>query len=793
MPAQDPIPERTSTRRQPWPIDATCLLAIEAIALIALQISSAPVLIATHSVRYMPPLLYLDFLSKLPWTTLDLFLAAVVVLTFVAIVVLDRIRGSVTLLLKRVLASDRSAVLFTVGCCFVLVRACFAPGRLTWGADASHHAVHTWIASEAFRTGTLVVWTPLMSVGSYFLQYYGWVYATVSGAVAAGLGDLDWGIKLTLGLFHVLSGLTCYLYVRALCGSRAAGFVAAIAYVSTFWHTQLVVTMGRYSAGVVFALLPLPFYFLESIRRNRSNRRSLALGGAVSIALLAFTHPGYAFWAVGFLLLFVAVSLAAPPAHRPPLIETAVMIGLGLALASCLLLPMILEKAWTGLSQGFSMAAQAKPTLGHLLSWSSYRVRLTGMPAGQHWFGGYIGVSLIVLVVAAYVSRIGRFRLSLSRDLPLLGLLVSLSITFAHDAWWLKRFDVVQAMGASRFLVFAVFFLAVLAGLSIKVLRARWHRHPRTLVLIITVILVDLGTTTFQQHFHFLSAPEVSSLGDDLYAALANQGTSPAGGPYQDARLLHTAKPVNSFMSVSARAPTPFGLFEEHPRADRAFVRPFIAKLRSDLDGDRQHIARYLESETGSIAMDGLRLLNTRHYVQAEGYVPTAHLDLSPVSPIVVSARLEPYKPGPGAASVEYDMIEQMDVDNETGSCGSILLRDGTGRVLADRPRSRLITHTVLLDRASIRFSVSHDAFCRLSYGYYPGLVVALNGERVEYFPTADGFIGLSVPAGEHTITISGQQSTLRRTIFWIDVILVGAALYWVRQGRTFETDQEGR
>jgi hypothetical protein len=41
--------------------------------------------------------------------------------------------------------------------------------------------------------------------------------------------------------------------------------LAGLAYVLGFWHTQQVLIMGRLPLSLFYALLPLPFYFLEGL------------------------------------------------------------------------------------------------------------------------------------------------------------------------------------------------------------------------------------------------------------------------------------------------------------------------------------------------------------------------------------------------------------------------------------------------------------------------------------------------------------------------------------------------
>ncbi len=224
-----------------------------------------------------------------------------------------------------------------------------------------------------------------------------------------------WSTKLVLGAAHALSGLGAYLFVRRLTGSRQAGFAAGLAYVLGFWHTQQVLIMGRLPLSLFYALLPLPFYFWEGLRKN-SNPLSQAIGG-------------------------------------------------GAFLGAYLTVPMVVERGLTGLHAGFYMSDFPVPTWRHLLFWSNHRFRL--FQAQDHWYGGYLGASLVAIAVWGLVRTVRTERAEArAAGFPVgLCLIGSLLLVFGYRWPVLKTLGVVQAMNASRYLLFVVFFVAVLVGL----------------------------------------------------------------------------------------------------------------------------------------------------------------------------------------------------------------------------------------------------------------------------------------------------------------------------------------
>jgi hypothetical protein len=131
-----------------------------------------------------------------------------------------------------------------------------------------------------------------------------------------------------------------------------------------------------------------------------------------------------------------------------------------------------------------------------------------------------------------------------------------------------------------------------------------------------------------------------------------------------------------------------------------------------------------------------------------------------------------------------YQIVAEMGLNPAEGRCEQILVQEEfRAGIVPGNPSVELIDHHVWVDRTSFRFTVSHDSYARLAYSYYPYLDVQLDGEPIDYFSTAEGFIGLTVPAGEHTIRISGRSSPLRKGLLVMVIVVFGCcAALIVRQ-----------
>jgi len=270
-----------------------------------------------------------------------------------ALIDLELTFNRVTTFFSRIFESEGSTILLTTVTSLVAVRYYFSPGKLTWAADAGYHAYYVWIASEGIAQGIVPILTPLVSAGSPFLQFYGPFFFYLVALLNWVVGDLEAAIKGIIGLAHAASGVTCYLYVRTLTGNRRLGYFAGLCYVLSLGHLQQVLIMGRLPVCLVYTLLPLPFYAFERLRIRVTGGHTSQILGALSLAILAFTHPGYAFWTTAFFTLYLLIrSWGNEPRGW---FDGSIMLLGGVFLGSYLLLTTWMEREWTDLYQGFSL------------------------------------------------------------------------------------------------------------------------------------------------------------------------------------------------------------------------------------------------------------------------------------------------------------------------------------------------------------------------------------------------------------------------------------------------------
>ena len=781
------------------PIDVLALLVLLALLLCALQYCTISKFSVLDSAGYVSLGYFIDDArAKIRFDALDAVLSLGLVGVFSALVFLEMFGRRLTILIGWVCASERRAMAAVVVAGAVSVRYYFARGGMYWGGDASAHLVYAKIAAGSLAAGEWPIWTNYLGCGTPYLQFYGFLFFYLVGLTDFICREFYMSVKVVLALCHVFSGLAMYGFVRRASGSRQAGVVAGLAYVLSFWHAQQVLVMGRYPLALVYALLPLPFWAFER------GGRTAVLWGGIALGALAFAHPGYAFWATGFWCLYVAVRIGGAAEIRARTGQTLALLATGIAFGAYLTVPMVLERGYTILRDGIEMTGTPDPTWQHLLYWSNHHLRLWRLPEGAfHWYGGYVGISLVLLACVGLVWAVRR------RDglyiATIAGLVLSLMLVFGYRWPWLQALPFVSSFNAARYLLFAVFFLSAIAGLGARAVRAYCGRRFGGAVLLL--LFADLGPTTLLDIY---STPHETPSGllDDIAAAIpigererlpsarvmtTLGGTHPYLGIswtlYKTGTPLAQADPGNLLTAVD-RFANPFGVF-----LNRVLARLAVAEDMAEI-------------KSSTIIGGGTKLLNVRHVVATQEDGGRRWLSLGGQSPVLVSSRVQGFATDELARPLSEHEVDQllrlptglsrmqvfeqaysiagfigrMGVDIDRNTC-QVLFVDGIaeGEDLGTDPRVEVLRHQVWNQRAEIDVEVSADAFARLAYAYYPYLQVRVNGQVVEAMRTTEGFICLRLGPGSHTISLEPRLSPLRRALLVLDLILLicALAIWW--------------
>ena len=637
--------DRSSSLR--WPRDVIAILSALAALLVYFQYTTLfkfAVLMPSHRYESLATFVR-DVERQVPLDMTDAIVACLIFTAFVSIFALELRKKRLSTFLNKVFETEKRTLIALFLICMFCVRFYFARGGLTWAGDANFHIGYAWIASYAFSLGEIPIWTNYFGTGGPYCQFYGFLFFYLTGAVNLLFSDLEFSLKFVMGACHVFSGIGMYLFVRTLF-NRQAGFIAALAYVLCVWHIQQVLIMGRYPLSVFYAVLPFPFYYFESLM-VRSHRFAYAMGGGLTLGLLAFTHPGYAFWATGLFVLYVCIRIGIGPerrAIRAVCRHSLPLLGGGLVIGAYLTLPMWLERESVGLDSSVNLSGLPDPTLGQLLLWSNYRFRLFQIDA-NHWYGGYLGLSLIAISLVglagpllfrsrqpdAHAPGSGKqdgFEMTLAADLPskswpaAVCLMVSLALVFAYRWPPLASLGVVQAFNAGRYLLFVVFFLSVMAGVG-SVALVHFCQIRRTgndiFTILLIIVFADLGPTTFQQpYFPHSGLNEPQLVGAKATLLLQSEASRFPEGEIPNFRNYYATdtdyRPFSiSYLAIKTGLVTFLGSFNEAPLATNTFCRPLENSLNSAIR-EAEKLESPAAQDFGPLN-DGLYLLNTRRFI----------------------------------------------------------------------------------------------------------------------------------------------------------------------------------
>ena len=771
--------------------------ALVALALLAYwfqwqTLSKFGALMPSGRFRSFGDLLALAHEQGIIFDAVDASLAAGILLLAFGLVAAEVHSSRLTQFLTVVLDCQKTTIVLLVATSVVLVRCYFASGEPAWQGDGPAHLAYVRFAAASLAMGEMPIWTNMAGAGTPYLQFYGVLFPLLVGLFQLVLGDPGWALKLVLGALHVCSGVGIYLFVSRAQRSRAAGLIAGLAYVASFWHLQQILIMGRLPLSLVYALLPWPFWAVEGLRFGHRRATAVCIGGC-ALGALVLTHPGYGFWAMvavsGYAGLRLLPWRGADVQARG--IAAALLILLALALSGYLTFGMYIERGATGLHAGLSLSNVPDPDWRQLLVWSNYFVPLVAdwLP-NSDWHAGYLGISAIGLAFT------GMFSWWWSRHTPTSGPVLAMAVelcgflllAFAYRSDLLQSIPVVTGLNASRYLLFVTFFVSTLAGAGVRVLRATRLNH-RAVTLALIVLLADLGSTTFV-HTYTPSARVHDLLsGDALDYLVADAAGLPTGAlpPY---RLFTSTHDVHDRMAMGAAHLRGVPTFQSyHPGASRSatsFARPFERYLNGIL-ADMDHPAQITTQENSASILAGLRMLNVRHLLveRDEDYFLNrrglAH------SPVLLSMQAGPgsFSELEGSEGRMLAIIEQTGVDPQSDRCRRILLKDEVEYSLTGIADLQVLSHRVWQQRVELKVETSAACFVRLAYSSVPSLVVLVDGERVQPWTTAGHFIALPLDAGIHEIVLQPRLSWGRKGLLAVGVLALLLSLVAVRRQRS--------
>ena len=758
------------------------------------------------SLSYLTLTKYIQAINeKVSFGWIDILLFVLFLATSALILWQEKRNRALTDFLQDVFSSERKTLYLLLGFSFVCVRFYFARGDMHWSADAAPHIAQAYLAARAIADGELPIWTFLIGNGSPYMQNYGFAFFYLVGLVDFFCRNIFLSLKLVMSTTHVLSGIGMYYLASSLCQSRRAGFIAGLGYVLCFWHTQHVLIMGRLPPSLFYALLPWPFYAVESLIRSSYKMRAALIGG-LSIALLNFTHPGYGAYAMVFWGCYCIVrlwSLWGHPDLKSLFRAGVLLLVLGISFSAYMNVGMWFEREHTdmhdfraglkGTSEQVGLSILPDPTWRHLLGWSNHRFWLIP-PEPFHWYGGYLGISLCVLALAGIgVAFFQRNKLR-HYVASWACLLLSILVVFAYHLPPFNMLSLIHASNASRYLLFLAFFLALAAGIGTFMLlqhRPRQLSRNRCFTLLFLFLWIDLFPATFL-HAYLPSLDRSSSGGfKNIWKAsipFSERGEVP------NYRVLWIDKDeYHAFRKA-------YPLFMSETPISEAF-HPGELRTRSTFTDPFLQVANYIAPDLVAkpdqlnandrvfkLLRSGFYLLNTRYMILSSNN-KALRLSLEHNSPIVVSSRLVGYD---GEATYQIELtganldslsaraisqvlwiIGEMGIRPHDNACKRIFIRDREGSDLGTEPTAQVLEHVVRHQQVKMKVAVSEACYARLAYAYFPYLQITVDGTPVQPLETDGRFIALPLEAGEHDIVIQARLSPLRRGLIGFSVVML--------------------
>ena len=169
-------------------------------------------------------------------------------------------------------------------------------------------------------------------------------------------------------------------------------------------------------------------------------------------------------------------------------------------------------------------------------------------------------------------------------------LIASLILVFGYRWPLLRSLNIVQAFNAGRYLLFVVFFLAVMAGvgtLTLIRLRVIQGKGSNVFTLLLLAVMVDLGPTTFQHPYPTTTETPIlfsSKLSNYLKMTAARY----PNGELPNYRIFYATGNIWRFLAISwppleTDTPSFLSHYNERPLATLRYIR----KLWTGIENER--------------------------------------------------------------------------------------------------------------------------------------------------------------------------------------------------------------
>ncbi len=642
-----------------------------------------------------------------------------------------------------------------------------AKGNVVLG-DAMQFSALSAYLGESLASLSYPLWTFYWYMGSAPLAFYGWLYLLIAGTFNMLLG-IDLANKLLFFLFHIGSALAAYAFAKTATKNSRIAVIAALAYGLSFEHIARVM-IGRSITSLTYLLTPLLFLFFEmSLNKRIGSGKSIALI-ALSISMLIFNHQADAVFIIAIFALYTAIRAFEAQSARRLAIEIAAAMAIAFVIVSFWAVPMLLEK---GQASATGKALEIFEIKAPDIGMAKDMVLWPGKWGDKQMY--YVGLSAVALAAAGllYLVRTRKFAI--------------VAATTAAVALLL--------MQSPRYAPVVLLMLGISAGYGLIYIGRKLKIESRTLLLIAAAVMIaDIVPATMQ-----LGYPDFSYNRQFYDTINATSGE----------RILDLSTDRRTFwpsyVYINNRAETVFGtLVESAPRS-----LPYAAAISQKAAQEIYDEGKYFSEET----LHGFYLLGVKYVIihnEQKGRNPEevfatkrgalgSERGLEAVelnqSPIIASLQksmitYEPYLEEEEGWNMRQQfearaintsetdrILEAMEIGMGKATAAAILVKEGSSEEIETEKELEVKVRKVKtrVDGIEINYDINSDAFLQLSYSHSPSLSVKIDGRDAEYWKTAINTIAVRTEKGEHTITIEGKQSRLRKLL--MPASLAGLAL----------------
>jgi hypothetical protein len=682
-----------------------------------------------------------------------------------------------------------------------------APGHPST-VDAWPNLARQSVVYHAIKEGFSPFYTFMYYCGFPVLRFYSPLFFFLSGPLTLLTGgNLVLALRILLIALHLTSALAMYRYLvrreeRGEERSEGAGLgpaLGTIVYLFVPWRTLYLTGIANYPQALVYTLLPLIFLALENtldgagaeIEPRTGLRPALLLG--LWVGLLFLSHLVYAIYSLLFLAMWW-VARAKRTAGEWRALGAAALVGIGVS--AFFLVPFVAEQS----SHRFPIA--------HLnLGVPNWLVLLGLKSRVGGYEGTYVGVSVILLLLGAVGAVL--FRRRFRFQVPaLLGLVGGLLLTFGPSLLKEKQYLITAGLPPERFLLFVVFFTALLVPSAYELVRSALVRHRVSVVVVFAVIagVVVIDCLQSVSRACFMNRSQILAVREEIYAITAGE---------QHARLLDLNTPEPRIDDVSRTLwypavgviygglPTPLGLpYHQYAPRSMLHVYPWVDCVAADIDRKDE---RSISDDTHK----ALALLGASHVITIPAIVNTGGNDSGPFAMLIkkginwdcefvaaqrepplalghtdaglvlAANRIVPMAPDTLVADHSFivtrnwrHLLDTLQLEETRHSLNFIPATAGTS------PESLLGLPALVIDSTRIRHSdvvtgfwANADCFLRVAVSYYPELELRLDGNPVPFFETADHFIYIRCPAGPHVLSVKARMGGLRIATLLISLV----------------------